>query len=260
MDNLEQAANTEEVATLETEPKVGTEVEVEKPDLTETQAFSKRLNEEKARIESEVSAKTRDEVIAEMYGESNGITTFAQYQQAKAQQDEEAKTQALEEKTRAKYSHLDDEELERIIELEKNHEEYKKEKAETTKQKEEQTAQEQTAARKSAETNEFFALFKEENGKAWEEADGVPKEVIELQTKGKSLPDAYNAYLLTTYKSKIGATETNKKNAESSTGSVNGNGSTGAGEISQETFEAKKGDKRWVINNLSKITESRAKW
>jgi hypothetical protein len=107
--------------------------------------------------------------------------------------------------------------------LERNHEEYRKEKAETVKQKEEQTAQEQTTARKSAETNEFFALFKEENGKAWEEADGVPKEVIELQTKGKSLPDAYNAYLLTTYKSKIGATETNKKNAESSTGSVVGN-------------------------------------
>lgn len=263
MENLEQAANTEEVIETESEDLANLDVPEATPevkDLTETQAFSRRLNEERAKIEAEVSNKTRDELIAEQYGESHGIFTYAQYKVAKAQAEEEAKSQALEEKTRAKYSHLDEEELERIIELEKNHEEYKRQQAETKKQQEEREAQEKQTERKQAEIKEFFELFKEENGRAWDEVDGLPKEVADLQAKGKSLPDAYNAYLKTTYKSKIGATEINEKNAKSSTGSVTGNGGTGTGEISQETFEAKKHDREWVIKNFSKITESRAKW
>lgn len=262
MEMNEQAANVEEVATLETEitPEVTEEVTApEVKDLTETQAFSKRLNEEKARIESEVSQRTRDELIAEQYGESHGIFTYAQYQQAKAQAEEESKAQAMEEQIRRKYSHLDDEELADIIELKKANEENKRQQAESKKQQEEREAKEKDNARKEAESIEFFELFKDENGRAWEATDGIPKEVIELQSKGKSLPDAYNAYLKATYKSKISAVEVNEKNAKSSTGSVKGNGNS-TGDISQEVFEANKHDREWVIKNFSKITESRAKW
>lgn len=263
MENLEQAANIEEVAAPqdEIEPEVTESEETpEVKDLTETQAFSKRLNEERARIESEVSAKTRDELIAEEYGESHGIFTYAQYKQAKAQAQEEAKAQELEESIRRKYSHLDDEELADIIELKKANEENKRLQAETKKQQEEREALEQETARKNAETNRFFELFKKENGRAWDETDGLPKEVLELQAQGESLPHAYVLYLNDTYKSKLGATEVNEKNAKSSTGSVTGNGSTGTGDISKETFEAKKHDREWVIKNFSKITKSRAKW
>lgn len=259
MEMNEQAANVEEVAALETE--VTEEPQATAPEvITETQAFSRRLNEEKAKIESEVSQRTRDELIAEQYGESHGIFTYAQYQQAKAQADEESRAQAMEDQIRKKYSHLDDEELADILELKKANEENKRQQAETQKQQEEREAKEKESQRKQAETNEFFELFKEENGRAWDAEDGLPKEVLEYQAKGKSLPDAYNAYLKATYKSKIGATEVNEKNAKSSTGSVTGNGSTGTGDISQETFEAKKHDREWVIKNFSKITESRAKW
>lgn len=262
MENLEQAANIEEVAALETEiePEVTEETTQEIPeepkDVTETQAFARRLREATEKAKAEAA----DEQISKMFGESHNIHSVVEYEKAIKQQEEEAKQKAMEDQIRAKYSYLDDEIVEEMIAGKQFREKFEQKEQETLKQQQERESQEKESAHKQAETQEFFELFKEENGRAWDAEDGIPKEVLEYQAKGKSLPDAYNAYLKATYKSKIGATEVNEKNAKSSTGSVTGNGSTGTGDISKETFEAKKHDREWVIKNFSKITESRAKW
>lgn len=82
------AANTEEVATPPTSETVvenntepietanSHETQTE-PDVTTTQVFSKRLKE--------ATSKAKDELIAEMYGETHGITSYADYQRAIAE-------------------------------------------------------------------------------------------------------------------------------------------------------------------------------
>jgi hypothetical protein len=64
---------------------------------------------------------------------------------------------------------------------------------------------------------------------------------------------------LETLKKTMEAKEANQKNAETSTGSVKGDKPT-ADFISFETFEKNKHDQRWVMSNLPKINQSRAKW
>ncbi|MHC1722739.1 MAG: hypothetical protein AB9836_05990 [Aminipila sp.] len=75
---------TEPIETGAAEPRVQPEVQGE-PDITQTQAFSRRLKEEteKARMEIE------DSMYASMYGEY-GITSKAEYDQAIAEQQEQA--------------------------------------------------------------------------------------------------------------------------------------------------------------------------
>ncbi|MCK9218282.1 MAG: hypothetical protein M0P77_10270, partial [Firmicutes bacterium] len=96
-----------------------------------------------------------------------------------------------------------------------------------------------------------------------EELTKVPnvEKVTEYVGKGHSLADAF---FLANKKTLLGMKqqETIKKiasNAESTPGSL----SDGGGEsdfISFEQFEKNKHNQRWMINNLSKITKSRAKW
>jgi hypothetical protein len=58
-----------------TEP---TQEPAKEPDITATQAFARRLKE--------ATTKAKDELIAEMYGETHGIYTYADYQKALAEQ------------------------------------------------------------------------------------------------------------------------------------------------------------------------------
>jgi len=94
----------------------------------------------------------------------------------------------------------------------------------------------------------------------------IPAECWEKVDKGYSLTDSYQIYENKILKEKIAAQEkalqvkeTNAKNAASSPGSVTGQGATTADYISQETFEQNKGDQNWIMKNLEKIQESRAK-
>lgn len=95
-ENLNVAANVEETATPQDTVETTTEVTAEptetvvetKEEVTETQAFSKRLKEATTKAEM----KARDAVIAEIYG-SQGIHTYAQYQEAIRQQQREAEAQ-----------------------------------------------------------------------------------------------------------------------------------------------------------------------
>lgn len=56
-------------------------------------------NAEYARVRRESEAKAKDQVIAEMYGESHGIYTYADYQKAIAEQQAEQERQRLQEET-----------------------------------------------------------------------------------------------------------------------------------------------------------------
>jgi hypothetical protein len=69
-----------------TEP---TQEPTKEPDITATQAFAKRLKE--------ATTKAKDELIAEMYGETHGIYTYADYQKALAEQREAQEKQQYQE-------------------------------------------------------------------------------------------------------------------------------------------------------------------
>lgn len=66
-----------------------TQEPTKEPDITATQAFARRLKE--------ATTKAKDELIAEMYGESHGIYTYADYQKALAEQREAQEKQHYQE-------------------------------------------------------------------------------------------------------------------------------------------------------------------
>jgi hypothetical protein len=70
-------------------PQIETTQELAKPDITATQAFAKRLKE--------ATTKAKDELIAEMYGETHGIYTYADYRKALAEQKAAAERAKLQE-------------------------------------------------------------------------------------------------------------------------------------------------------------------
>ena len=87
---------TEETTTEETTKETSAETtetteqtETNEPDVTTTQAFARRLKE--------ATTKAKDELIAEMYGESHGIHTYAEYQAALAREQAEAERAKLQE-------------------------------------------------------------------------------------------------------------------------------------------------------------------
>lgn len=122
--------------------------------------------------------------------------------------------------------------------------------------------------RQTMQYQEFFDYFKAENGRTFDpERDTISDEVWTMVNTGKPLIDAYQYHEARTLKQKIREMEeklniqtTNQKNAESSTGSVTGNGAIGDDFISLETFNANKHDRNWIIKNFNKITNSRSKW
>jgi hypothetical protein len=95
--NLEEVATPQDTVVESTETATETTIEsseqpaeTTKPDVTETQAFSRRLKE--------ATSKAKDELIAEMYGDSHGIFTYADYQKAvKESQEAEERARLQEE-------------------------------------------------------------------------------------------------------------------------------------------------------------------
>lgn len=82
----ESTAPVEETQTEDTETEVNTEPnQPVKQDVTQTQAFAQRLKAEKT--------KAQDEMISNMYGESHGLYTKADYDNAVSQQERDAKIQ-----------------------------------------------------------------------------------------------------------------------------------------------------------------------
>jgi len=109
----------------------------------------------------------------------------------------------------------------------------------------------------------------------------IPGEVFEQWKDGEGgrLVDIYNQHNSTTkektylqqlaerdkkiaeYEKALGIQKINEENAQAAAGGVGGNGQNETvGFISQDLFEKNRADQKWVIKNLSKITESRKKW
>ena len=261
LENVVDATSTEGVVDSQevTQEAVQTQSESANEEVTTSQTEkpvqSQEENAKYAQVrreaESKAEAKTRDKVISEMYGESHGIHTYSDYQKAIEQE--------AEQKRRAS---LQDQGIDPAIvdEYVSNNPTVKKA-AELIKQQEQQQKQ-------AKEYGDFLESFRTENGRDFNSAtDTIAPEVWEMTAKGKSLADAYayqsNKQLkakLAEYEAKFKAQETNTSNASSSPGSVTGNGDTKGDFISNESFEANKGDSSWVNKNFDRIMSSRAKW
>jgi hypothetical protein len=105
-----------------------------------------------------------------------------------------------------------------------------------------------------------FAEFYRENIGQLPDFSELPKPVLDAFAKNESMKVAFMEWDYKQMTEKRKAEETNKKNADSSPGSVTGNGSIQDDFISFDTFEANKHDQKWVNKNYNKIMESRAKW
>lgn len=204
------------------------------------------------KAEADAESRTRDKMISEMYGESHGIHTYTDYQKAVAQAEQEARDQQIREEYEAKG--VPEELLDELVLS-------KREREERAIERKEQMERDVQRIKQERNYVEFMAEY------PTIKAEEIPNEVWVEVGNGKSLVDAYAKHEVTIlrnkvaeYEGKFKAQETNTSNAQSSTGSVTGNGVADTGFISAESFEANKGNQRWVMNNLSKITESRAKW
>ena len=136
---------------------------------------SKEENAKYAAIRREAEKKARDQMISEMYGQSNGIHTYAEYQKA------------LERENRRKTAEergVDYDVLEELI----NDDPRVKQASEllTAKEREEKTRNEQI---------EFLEYFKEKNGRSFDDSkDVIPDEVFKYVESGVPLLVAYKAF------------------------------------------------------------------
>jgi hypothetical protein len=198
---------------------------------------------------TEAIQKAKDDLIARQYGESHGIYTEAQYNQAL----EEAKKQEAIQAIQEGKSYSDDEARE-IYEA-------RQIKADQAKAAEEAKTKAQMEEVKQKDINKFLAYFERENGRAYDSVkDEIPKEVWESVNKGETLKEAYIEYQLAQFKQGQAVANKNKENSEAAIGSVKGDGVLDNDYISSSEFESKKSDQRWVIKNLDKINKSRLKW
>jgi hypothetical protein len=240
-------AKAEESIPATTEAKLKIKYNHEEKEITLDEArelAQKGLNYEKGMTKAEQKAK--DALIAEMYAESHGITTYEQYQEALKEQ---AAIQRYEDKG------IPEDTARELM------------------------AQEKSQKAKDKDISDFLETFRKENGKDFDTVnDKIPKEVEEEIAKGSSITKAYKDYVkeqkiaekeaeIQKYKAELEelkkgtkAKEVNKENAETATGSVTGNGTGEEVEITYDSYQKNKHDPKWLSKNYTKIVESRKQW
>ncbi len=248
----EDRVEGEEVATSQADDsETGQEDGQEQPngedtdDVTKQESFAKRLKEstdkaiaaERVKWQKEAEAEkqaARDAYIAEQNYEWQGkpITTEAEYKQALR---EKEMMDELSQKD------LPEDVVQELVENRKFRETF------TEKQRQEQ------------EFQAFLDAFPDV------EAKNVPDSVWEDVAKGRTLVDAYTRYENQSLKEKLMAYEKdrsiekqNEENAQSSTGSVTGKGSTTPAFFTQE--QVSKMSQEDVNKNWDAIMESQKKW
>ena len=238
----------------ETQETTGTESVTEEVATSQKPVQSAEENSKYAAIrreaEQKAAMKAKDEMIAEMYGESHGIYTYAEYQKALAEQKAAEERQRFQEETG-----LDPTTLQPLIE-----------KAVADHPTVKQASEFLKTQRVEAAVSEFAKEFPDLGIKSFDDIGKLPciDKMTEYVNRGLSLNEAYKLANYGDTVSKAAQTaqqETIKKitaNGESSPGSLSAGGESDF--ISQELFESKKNDQRWVIKNLSKIQKSRANW
>lgn len=238
-------ATTEQAQTAESVEKV--EV-AEQPQVEEKPVQTAEENAKYAAIRREAEqkayTKAQDELIASMYGESHGIYTKADYDKAVKEAQEQQEIQNHIDKG------IDPEIAKELAEAKKFRQQYEQE--QLTKQQQDKQRQ---------DFKEFLEIYPDIK------AEDIPPQVWAEVDKGTPLKIAYGLHENAILKAKLAEYEKGSKtqqinatNAESSTGSVTGNGQGSDGTISFEIFEANKNDQNWIKKNFNKIMESRAKW
>jgi hypothetical protein len=194
-----------------------------------------KFAEVRRKAEADAKAKARDELIEEMYGESNGIHTYAEYQAAMAkQQEEEKRNELLNEGISEKFAT-------ELLENRKFREQYEAEQKTKKQQEQQQT-----------DMKDFIAAFP--NVKA----EDIPVEVWQANEKGIPLRYAYAEHA---YKQAMKAEEiakANMENAKSSTGSVGSDGAANDGYFTKD--QVSKMTPAEIARNYEKICESTKKW
>jgi hypothetical protein len=194
--------------------------------------------EVRRRAEAEAKAKARDEVINEMYGESHGIHTYAEYQAAIEKQKQEEQLQELLAKN------IPEEFATEMLESRKLREQIKAEQEAKQQQEKQQ-----------ADMMDFITAFPDVK------ADEIPVEVWKANASGIPLRYAYAEHALKLAREADAKARANAENAKGSMGSVNGDGAANEADfISYDTFEKNKGDLQWITKNYEKIQKSRANW
>lgn len=254
--NAEPVANVEPQTEQENAETVNAgEAEI----ATATQDKPVQSPEENAKfaaVRREAEARARDAVIAELYGESHGIKTYADYQRAIAEQQAEAERVRIYSETG-----IDPDALKPVFEQWKQSD---------------PDIQELKAIRAEKNITQAITDLNNELKDAGvdlqikdlsnEELAKIPNidKVTELVQKGHTLADAFflaNKKDIISRQATKAQQDTIKKiaaNGEASPGSLSATGEDDF--ISADMFEKNKSDRRWVIKNLSKITKSRAKW
>lgn len=220
-----QIVETEQVDNLESvNDEVAPSQEESKP------VQSAEDNAKYASIRREAESKARDKVISEMYGNQYGIHTYDEYQVALKEQEKIER----EEEIRREYEDkgIPEDLLEELVH--------------SKRERLEREAEKQTQAGKQFVDNNriaFLDWYQQENGTPFDTNNNTIPEDVWIQSdlyeksqgrEGKSLVDAYAHYEIKQLKNQMKATQTNTKNAESSTGSVTGNGNNANTELTAE--------------------------
>lgn len=218
------------------------------PDVTTTQAFARRLKE--------ATAKAKDELIAEMYGETHGIYTYADYQKALAEQKAAEQKAKLQEEIG-----IDPDALKPVFQQWKESDpDFQELKAIRAEKNITKALTDLNSELKDAGIDLQLKDLSDAELSKLPNIDGI----LGYVQKGHSLADAFflaNKKDIISRQAQTAQQETIKKitaNGESSPGSLSAGGESDF--ISQELFESKKNDQRWVIKNLSKIQKSRQNW
>jgi len=238
-----ESVNTEVAAVQNDKP-------VEKPVQTPEQ------NAEFARVRREAETKAKDAVISEMYGESHGIHTYAEYQAALAKQQAEAERAKFQEE-----NGIDPDALKPVFQQWKESDpDFQELKAIRAEKNQTKALTDLNSELKDAGID---LQIKDLSDSELLKLPNIDK-ILEQVQKGHTLADAFflaNKKDIISRQAQTAQQEAIKKiaaNGESSPGSLSAGGESDF--ISQELFESKKSDQRWVIKNLSKIQKSRANW
>lgn len=244
---------TPQIETQTTEPAQDTGVTPETATPEPAQSAEENAKYAKVRRDAEekARAKAQDDTIAELYGESHGIHTMADYKSAVAAQKEAERLAEMQEKG------VDPDYLKTLIESDPE-----------VKSARQLLADQKQKDADTANRLEFLDYFKESNGRDYDATkDEIPMETWELTLKGVPLKQAYTLTEAKMLRAELAALkagktaeETNRKNADSSPGNIDGEAVAEPGYISAETFEANRSNRSWVVKNLEKITASRKSW
>lgn len=242
IENVVDSQEVENTATEQVETTQDVSSEVVDTQVDNKPVQSKEDNARFAEMRRKAEAEAKDKLISEMYGESHGIHTYAEYQEAVRQQQEQQKLQELME------NNVPEDVAKELIESKKFREQYEAEK---------QTKAQEEAKRKDYES--FLESYPDVK------ADEIPLEVWEENSKGKSLVDAYAKYenkllkqQLAEFKKGQQAQQSNANNASSSTGSVTGQGAVPNGYYTHE--QVKSMSQTEVTKNYGAILESMKHW